>query len=243
VNKPFYAASAHGFYGFIFTDLIRHEYVVERDLSNMGTLLGPEPGSATRSVINVDVRTENGKRMERVTKEEIYSSMDAAAKGPLPTSIKNLRRRMRAVSPLLSCFRALWEMEHKRFLDQAPLTVSASDFREFTTVATRKHAVLGLSEDSLTAELIRKFTENIGSQIAPVTAILGGLVAQDVINVIGRREQPIQNLAIFDGESFQVPVYAMHDEGFGKYATANGTKGTNGHGNMTSSSEPEIIEL
>ncbi|KAF3044401.1 hypothetical protein E8E12_010270 [Didymella heteroderae] len=43
-----------------------------------------------------------------------------------------------------------------------------------------------------------------------LTAFLGGQLAQDVINVLGQREQPIQNLMLFDGEESAGPVYALH---------------------------------
>jgi ubiquitin-like 1-activating enzyme E1 A len=224
-NVKFYAAASDGFYGFIFADLIRHEFVVERDLSNIGTLIGPEAGSQTRTVVSVNIHADSGKRIERVTKEEIYSPFSSASKSLLPTPIRNVRRRLRAVTPLLSCFRAIWEMEATRSTPiSAPL--SSADMRRFIELATRNHKELGIPDDLLTAELMRKFTDNLGSQLAPITAILGGLVAQDAINVIGCREQPIQNLAIFDGETFQVPVYAMHDEKFGY--VSNGAPKTNG---------------
>jgi ubiquitin-like 1-activating enzyme E1 A len=54
---------------------------------------------------------------------------------------------------------------------------------------------------------------NLGSEIAPVTAVLGGQLAQDVINVLGQRQQPIQNLVIFDGDSNEAPMYALHPDG------------------------------
>ena len=43
-----------------------------------------------------------------------------------------------------------------------------------------------------------------------MTAFLGGQLAQDVINVLGQREQPIQNFLLFDGEDSKGPVYALH---------------------------------
>jgi ubiquitin-like 1-activating enzyme E1 A len=55
--------------------------------------------------------------------------------------------------------------------------------------------------------------QNIGSEIAPVTAVLGGQLAQDVINVLGHRQQPIQNMVLFDGELNEAPMYALHPEG------------------------------
>ena len=43
-----------------------------------------------------------------------------------------------------------------------------------------------------------------------MTAALGGILAQDIINVLGKREQPIQNMILFDGEEYQAPMYALH---------------------------------
>lgn len=52
--------------------------------------------------------------------------------------------------------------------------------------------------------------QNVGSEISPVCAFLGGQLAQDVINVVGGKEQPIQNILLFDGERSAGPVYALH---------------------------------
>ena len=54
------------------------------------------------------------------------------------------------------------------------------------------------------------FARGAGAEVGPAAAMLGGLLAQDAINVIGGREQPVQNLCLFDGEGYQVPVYALH---------------------------------
>lgn len=71
-HKPFYAAGVHGLYGFIFSDLIQHDYVVEREKSNMSTQVKAE--TRTRSVIGVNQKKENDKRIEMVTKRELYST-------------------------------------------------------------------------------------------------------------------------------------------------------------------------
>jgi hypothetical protein len=68
--------------------------------------------------------------------------------------------------------------------------------------------------------------QNIAAELAPVTAWLGGQLAQDVINVLGKREQPIQNMVLFDGEDFSAPIYALHpifDDGLD--AVVNGGNG------------------
>lgn len=205
-NRCFYAAGAHGFYGYIFSDLISHDYVIEREKPNVKTAIGPE--SATRSNIATATKREGGKVVELVTKRELYSPLLLANSSPLAPNILSSRRRMNAVHPLVSCLRALWEFQ-KVNLGAFP-THSKEDLTAFTTLAMEKHKELQLPVENLKSEFLRSFLQNLGSELAPVTAFLGGALAQDVINVLGKRQQPIQNLLLFDGETSQGPVYALH---------------------------------
>jgi ubiquitin-like 1-activating enzyme E1 A len=208
-HKPFYAAGVHGFYGFIFSDLIQHEYVIEREKGNRETLLQAE--TRTRSVIDVKTKREGGKLIEMVKKRELYSTWflasDAAS---LPAEYLKSRRRLKAVTPILSCLRALWEFLQ---LQDGRLPKTTEDLNLFTVIATQKHKALGLPDETLKSEVLRKFLQNLGSEIAPVTAVLGGQLAQDVINVLGARQQPIQNMVLFDGDTMEAPMYALHPEG------------------------------
>ena len=207
-HKPFYAAGVHGFYGFIFSDLIQHEYVVEREKSNRPTLLQAE--TQTRSVVDVKTKKENGKTIEMVKKREMYSTWYLASDAAtLPSEYLKSRRRLKAVTPVLSCLRALWEF---MTLD-GRLPSTKEDLKKFTTLATMKHKALGLPESTLSAEILRKFLGQLGSEIAPVTAVLGGQLAQDVINVLGSRQQPIQNMVVFDGDTMEAPMYPLHPDG------------------------------
>lgn len=209
-HKAFYAAGVHGFYGFIFSDLIQHDFVIEREKGNRETLLEPE--TRTRSVIGVKTKKENGKLVEMVTKREVYSTWFLASDAAtLPAEYLRSRRRLTAVTPLLSCLRALWEFLQ---LNDGRLPGNTRpDIELFTNLATQKHRALGLPIETLRAELLRSFLQNLGSEIAPVTAVLGGQLAQDVINVLGHRQQPIQNLVIFNGDTTDAPMYALHPEG------------------------------
>ncbi|KAK8199359.1 NEDD8-activating enzyme E1 regulatory subunit [Phyllosticta capitalensis] len=214
-QKPFYAAGTHGFYGYIFADLIQHDYIIEREKSNVATTIKAE--SATRSVLAFsDKGVENGRHKELVEKREIYSPLLLANSSPLPPEYINRRRLMKQVTPLLTCMRALWEFQKTSAMNpdgnghgRNPSHASA-DLQLFTTLATEKHKELQLPIETLTSEFLRKFLQNLGSELAPVTAFLGGQLAQDVINVIGKREQPIQNLVLFDGDENRAPIYAMH---------------------------------
>ncbi|KAL8665844.1 MAG: hypothetical protein Q9202_001967 [Teloschistes flavicans] len=206
VSKPFYAAGSHGFYGFIFADLITHDYVIEREKSNVPTQLKPE--TVTRRIIATNTKKENGKHIEMVTKREVYWPINLANTSPLQPEHISSRRRKMQVPPLLTCLRALWEFQN--LSGRALPTHSHQDLQLFTTLATEKHKELQLPSETLRSEFLRSFLQNVGSEIAPVTAFLGGQLAQDVINVLGQREQPIQNFLLFDSEDSKGPVYALH---------------------------------
>lgn len=206
VNVPFYAAGSHGVYGFIFADLITHDYVIERERSNLPTELKAE--TVTRSIVATSTKEENGRQVEMVTKREIYSPINLANTSPLQPEHLSSRRRKLQIPPLLTCLRALWEFQG--LSGQSIPSHSHADLELFTKLATEKHKELQLPSETLRSEFLRSFLQNVGSEIAPVTAFLGGQLAQDVINVLGQREQPIQNFLLFDSEDSKGPVYALH---------------------------------
>lgn len=210
-NRQFYAAASHGFYGYIFCDLIEHDYVLQRDKSNVDTKVAEE--TRTRSVIDVKTKQEGEKKIEVVTKRELYSTWDLASETSLlPKDYRNSKRRLKTVTPALSCFRALWRFQADQNRNPGP---NRSDLETFTKNATANHQLLGLPTETLKSEFLRSFLQNIGSEIAPVTAILGGQLAQDVINVLGANQPPIQNMVIFDGNKMQADMYPLHPESTG----------------------------
>lgn len=226
--RPFYAASTHGLYGFIFADLIEHTFVIERDEPNVATQ--PKAESRTRIITDVQTKMQNGKSIEIVTKKEMYSTWLLASDGAfLPEEYTKSKRRLRAVSPVLSCLRALWEFQTG---NGGGFPADKSDLVTFTRIATQKHKELSLPGETLTAEFLRNFLQNIGCEIAPVTAILGGQLAQDVINVLGQTQQPIQNMVIFDGNNMEASQYPLHPQGpLGAVQLMSGMSGMSGLGN------------
>ena len=80
-NRPFYAAGLHGFYGFVFSDLISHNFAIEREKSNAPSVTQETP---TRSILNIATKVENEKVIEMVTKREVYSPFLLANTSPLP---------------------------------------------------------------------------------------------------------------------------------------------------------------
>lgn len=207
-NRAFYAAGSHGMYGFIFADLIEHDYVIERQRSNVTTALKAE--SRTRSVIAVSPKKDDN-RVELVTKRELYSTWYLSSDAALPAEITKSPRRRKAVTPAISCLRALWDFTLK--YGYLPRPNNRQDLEEFTKTVGEKHKALGLPGESLRSEILRSFMQSMGCEIAPVTAIIGGQLAQDVINVLSQSQQPIQNMVILDGNTMDATMYPLHPEG------------------------------
>ena len=191
-------------YGFIFADLGQHDFVIEREVSKKTEL---KAETTTRSVINVQLKKENGKNIELVTKRELYSPILLSNSSPLAPELQGNKRKLKKVNPLLTCMRTLWEWQRQGH-GSGPR--GGVELAAFTASASDRHKELTLPPETLTSEVLRDFLSNIHSEIAPVTAYLGGQLAQDVINVLGKREQPIQNLMLFDGDDSSGPVYALH---------------------------------
>ncbi|KAI9653357.1 MAG: hypothetical protein M1831_006062 [Alyxoria varia] len=211
-SVPFYAGGAHGLYGFVFADLIAHEFSISRDAPNVPTKVNV-PETKTRTVIGstTSYDSSTGKKLELVTKREIYQPLILANSSPLPSHILSSPRRLHKVTPLLPCLRALWDFEATTG-GYGPSHSSNAELGNFTATATAKSRELQLPNDALKAEFLRGFLQSLYSECAPTTAFLGGALAQDVINVIGRKEQPVQNMMFFDGEESRADVLSLLPE-------------------------------
>ncbi|ERT02039.1 ubiquitin-like 1-activating enzyme E1 A [Sporothrix schenckii 1099-18] len=215
-NRPFYAASSYGLFGFIFADLIEHDFVIVRERGNIASRVGDHE-TRTRTIVDVKVEGEQGAAAtkESVTKREVYSTwLLASDASPLPFSIRSVARRLRNVTPLLPCLRALWAFQENHSVEnyRLPDANNAQDRSEYIGLVSIKQQALGTPP--VTADKIREFLQSVSGlrETSPVVTVLGGQLAQDVINTIGQTQQPIQNLVVFDGSTMQSSVYAMHPE-------------------------------
>jgi ubiquitin-like 1-activating enzyme E1 A len=205
-GRKFYAADIHGMYGYIFADLAIHTFVIEREERNKTTKVG-DIESPTKSVVAVEPK-DGEKRNEIITYQETYSPIQLANLSPLSQSTRNTRRRRMRVTPLLSCLRALFDFQSQQG-GRIP-GHNRADLELFTRLANQKHLELSLPPETLKSDFLRGFLQNLGSEISPVVAFLGGYLAQDIINVLGQKEQPLQNWLLFDGEEFGATEFSIH---------------------------------
>jgi ubiquitin-like 1-activating enzyme E1 A len=220
-NVRFYAAATYGLYGFIFADLILHQFVVKRIKSNVTTQTGRE--TRTRSIITTTETKEGNTIWEFVTKEETYCPLSEAIHSEVDNKWRPRKRKM--MPSILPGIKALWKFQQK--FGRLPES-TREDFAEFTRIMTEADRELALPEELVKAEfirsasdshptpschvlmyIIRPFVENASAELSPVAAVLGGLLAQDAINVLGKMEQPIQNRLVFDGDISAAPIVVL----------------------------------
>ncbi|KAI9870167.1 MAG: hypothetical protein M1823_008828, partial [Watsoniomyces obsoletus] len=132
--------------------------------------------------------------MEIVTKQELFSPLLLVNSSPLPSELTKTIAKKRKISPLLSCFRALFDFQ--RETGGGLPAHNRADLELFTRLVNEKHLELQLPPETLRSDFLRAFLQNLGSEISPTVAFLGGHLAQDVINVLGQREQPLQNVLL-----------------------------------------------
>src|SRR4051812_23656437 len=89
---------------------------------------------------------------------------------------------------------------------------NSGDMKAFMTAVHEARNNLGLPLENVDAGFAISFLDNIGTELSPVAAILGGWIAQGVINFLGKREQPLQNMLVFDGDTTNAPIYSLHPQ-------------------------------
>ncbi|KZT44414.1 hypothetical protein SISSUDRAFT_1038925 [Sistotremastrum suecicum HHB10207 ss-3] len=171
-SKPFYAGGTYGLLGYIFCDLLTHEYLTP-DRS--------APKDASRNVKT----------------NAVYPSL----KDALHHSWKGLKKKQtRDLNPsVIFGILGLWE-----FQAQHGRLPEASDSEELQTISSR--LIQGAQVDP---SIIKTIDPNIHQQLvttaahefSPVCAVIGGVLAQDMLKALAAQEAPLANFFTFDGST------------------------------------------
>ncbi|EPS37187.1 hypothetical protein H072_9169 [Dactylellina haptotyla CBS 200.50] len=204
----FYGGACYGLYGYSFADLIKHQFVIERDKGNIETKLGSE--TRTRSIVGATTKKESGgKFKEFVTKEEVYTPLSEVVTSQIDKTWRPKKKR--GVSAVLPAIFGLWKFQadHKRLPDPYE---HKEDTKLFMSAMSEAREGLGLPYENVDPTFSLSFLDSVGTELSPVAAILGGMLAQGVINFLGKREQPLQNFLVFDGDITNAPIYSLHPQ-------------------------------
>ncbi|CAK5284304.1 unnamed protein product, partial [Mycena citricolor] len=173
-GKPFYCGGTYGLVGYIFCDLMTHDYVAPQDRS--------------------------------VPKEAQKSVKTTAVYPPLSEALKHrwtalTKRQTKELNPsVVFVILALWE--YQRLHGQLPR--SSSDASELESLANSLISSADVKANVLAAvppDLSQSLSETSGCEFSPVCAIVGGMLAQDILKTLAARDPPIANFFTFDGNT------------------------------------------
>lgn len=179
MKRPFYASEVPGLTGYVFADIVEHDFVIEKE----------------------ELNTKGERCKVTVPQKESYISFEEALKHNYGSTLRP--KLLKKVSPLLPLSLALldYRAQHQRYPDP-----SDSGFVE---LAHQKVSSLGLPTSLLNADVIEGYLQGCQCELSAVAAIVGGVLSQDVLNVLSGREVPIQNIFVYDGNTGDGPIYKL----------------------------------
>lgn len=196
---PLYVTGLHGMFGYIFTDLIKHESRVESEMGNQPRVVGTNINEV-KTITNVEVKESEKK--EIVTIVDTFLPISEIFSSSRLSSQLN-KRQLRRLSAALPLIFSLFELERPSNPEDD------FDIQTLKTTLLKVASILGLPESVISDEYLQLFSSQAYTEFSPVAAILGGILAQDVIQYLGKKESPINNCLILDANSSEIPIYYL----------------------------------
>jgi len=174
LGKPFYAGGTYGVLGYIFCDLLTHEYVAPNDRS--------APKEAQKNI-------------------KLFATYP-----PLSDALNHrwttfTKRQTKELNPsVVFAILALWEYQKVH----GHLPTGSADIAELHSIANAKISAADVQKqvlETIPSELIQSLSETARTEFSPVCAIVGGMLAQDILKTLAARDPPIANFFTFDGNT------------------------------------------
>ncbi|XP_033637310.1 SUMO-activating enzyme subunit 1-like [Asterias rubens] len=181
----FFAGDTFGFYGFMFTDLNEHEFVEEK------IVFKKKPPSADG---------EPQPKKQAFDKETSYlkRTINFCRLGDVLRKDWRLltRKQFKSTPKVYFILRALWKFQEEFGRNPSPGNLE-NDKSELLKLRDEVVDELGLKTDYIVIN--DDFASHCAAEISPVCAIVGGVVAQEIIKAASCRDIPHNNFFFFDG--------------------------------------------
>lgn len=196
---PLYVSGTHGMFGYILTDLIKHESTKESEIGNQPREANTKINEV-KTITNVKVNEKENK--EVVTIQDTFEPLSTLfTSQKLPTQLN--RRQLKRMSGALPLIFLLLDFDRLTNPDEVV---------NITTLAQKGQEVctqLGLASSIVLQEYLELFSQQAFTEFAPVVAIIGGFLAQDIIQFLGKKESPINNCLVLDAVQSELPIYYL----------------------------------
>ncbi|OZJ06973.1 hypothetical protein BZG36_00247 [Bifiguratus adelaidae] len=171
-NIPLYISAVHGIFGYIFCDIVNHTYIEERKVpqgNNMDPL--------------VEITKLN------TTFPSLSSSL---ARKWQDVTARTLKKR---IGKVFFVTLLLWQFQSDHSRNPRP-----EDAETLAAMWAGMVEEKGIKEPSiLDTHMIDIFIRMHDTELSPISAIVGGILAQDILKVLSGKELPIKNWFLYDG--------------------------------------------
>jgi len=183
----FYAGDVMGFYGFSFMDLIEHEYAEEETMqakSEAADKNGDEAPAAKQAKLEEPVT-------KTVKKAMTFVSMDEALK--VDWSSELYAKRLKRMDPSFFLLQVLFEFRKEKGENPRPAH-REDDLKTLHQVRNKTLDSMSVPQDKISDE----YLSLLFSELSPVCAIVGGVLAQEVIKTISNKDAPHNNFFFYN---------------------------------------------
>ncbi|WWC71092.1 uncharacterized protein I206_105045 [Kwoniella pini CBS 10737] len=187
-GSMFYAAGTYGFYGYVFADLGEsYEHVYNQKATPENSTPGLAKKILSYPSFNQALSSTNWGK----------PAIEADQGGSPYRGLTKNQTRDAAPGIVLGLL-ALWEFEN---INSALPSGEEIQFAQIKEIAERLRVDLGINARSLPSvdeQMIQHLANHATQFFPPTLAVLGGLLAQDVLRALSRKDRPIVNLLSVD---------------------------------------------
>lgn len=199
LSIPLYVSGMHGMFAYIITDLIEHISTTEMEAGNQSRKSGTQL-SRNKIITSVSIDEKSKKELVTITDHftpisEIFHSKEL----PNQLNKRQLKRLSGALPLIFSLFEIPRPEDPESIIDISLLKTKALDICERFNVPST----------AVTDEYLDLFSRQAFAEFTPIAAVIGGAVAQDVIQFLSKKESPINNVLILDSIKSEMPIYLL----------------------------------
>ncbi|KAI9223164.1 hypothetical protein BC828DRAFT_376575 [Blastocladiella britannica] len=186
-----FAANVLGLNGFIFADLLQHDYFIEDSKP-------PQTKDADPEVVVTE---------HTLTYVPIWTALDAFSFAETVESPKLLARTVTMSYLALAAVLAYWRHGNRLSSGKAHEFEAAALLKEFQALASR-HGVAHVYAHVTSQELLHMF-RGVHTELVTVTSMMGGLLSQEVVRAIQGKGRPVANFFSHTGDTSSGDVAAL----------------------------------
>ncbi|ELU44460.1 SUMO1 activating enzyme subunit [Rhizoctonia solani AG-1 IA] len=193
-RKAFYAGGSYGLLGFVFADLIEHEYLAQYVIESF-------PPCGLFLKFHRDRNTTNSGATKTVKQSLSYPSLREC----FGHSWKGLSKRQTKELNPSTVFSIIGARHDNHVLGNA-LTIT---LRRIATELVESAGVNAQAGPVPSVAAIESLCSTAKHEFSPICAIVGGFLGQDILKALGAKEPPISNFLVFDGTTGGASVVPM----------------------------------